>query len=45
MVTDASTTRGHRPVAILALRGESSGAEWSACGERCLAAESVQGKG
>jgi hypothetical protein len=44
MTTDASTTRDHRPVAILALRGELSGAEWSACGERCLATEPMQGK-
>jgi hypothetical protein len=45
MTTDASTTKDHRPVAILAPYSEAIGAEWSIYGKLCPITETMQKKG
>jgi hypothetical protein len=45
MATDASTTKDHRPVAILAPYSEAVSAEWSTYGKLCPITETMQRKG
>ena len=45
MTTDASATKDHRPVAILAPHSEVVSAEWSTHGKLCPITETMQRKG